>query len=60
MTAKNPAKYFIRRDVQELLIKLTGCDLKKIFKPSFNPRQQQSRIALLTDQQLEEVFFNHF
>ena len=56
MLARNPAKYFIRRDVQELLIKLTGCNLNKIFKPSFNPGQQQSKIALLTDQQLDQVF----
>ena len=51
--AKDPAKYFIRRDVQELLIKVTGFDLSKIFKPDFNPELKNSEIQLLTQSQLE-------
>ncbi len=54
MTARNPAKYFIRKDVQQILIKLTGCDLSKLFAPSFNPTQKQSQIELLTDEQLKK------
>jgi len=54
MTARNPAKYFIRKDVQQILIKLTGCDLSKLFAPSFNPAQKQSQIELLTDEQLKQ------
>lgn len=52
---RNPAKYFIRKDVQEILIRLTGCDVNKIFAPKFNPQSRQSRIELLTDEQLEQV-----
>ena len=55
MFARNPAKFFIRKDVQEILIKLTGCDINKIFAPSFNPGQKQSQIELLTDEQLNQV-----
>lgn len=54
MASRNPAKYFIKRDVQDLLIKLTGCDLKRIFRPGFNPKQLNSNMELLTDAQLEE------
>jgi hypothetical protein len=52
---RNPAKYFIRKDVQEILIGLTGCDLNKIFKARFNPKSRQSQIELLTDEQLQQV-----
>ena len=52
--ARNPAKYFIRKDVQQILIKLTGCDINKLFAPSFNPKQKQSQIELLTDEQLNQ------
>jgi hypothetical protein len=55
MAMRNPGKYFIRKEVQDLLIKMTGLDLKKIFKPTFNPKQLNSNIELLTDEQLEEV-----
>lgn len=51
---RNPAQYFIRKDVQQILIKLTGCDLNKMFKPAFNPTQKQSQIELLTDEQLNQ------
>lgn len=54
MAMRNPGKYFIRKEVQDLLIKMTGLDLKKIFKPTFNPKQLNSNIELLTDEQLEE------
>ena len=55
MAAKNPAKYFIRKDVTEILYKLTGMDNSKIFKPSFNPTLKKSDIKLLTSKQLEIV-----
>ncbi len=57
MATRNPAKYFIKKEVQQLLVKVTGLDLKKIFKPSFNPKQLNSNIELLTDDQLEQVKF---
>ena len=64
MAAKNPAKYFIRKDVSDILVKLTGMDLNKIFKPSYNPRLTKSEIKLLTSKQLEIVikflFFSIF
>jgi hypothetical protein len=52
--AKNPANYFIRRDVQNLLISLTGFDLAKIFKAGFNVKKRNSTISLLTNQQLNK------
>ena len=55
MTARNPAKYFVRNDVQNILIKLAGFDLSKIFQPRFNINQQKSSISLLTHEQLERV-----
>jgi hypothetical protein len=53
--AKDPAKFFIRKDVQELLVKVTGFDMSRIFKPDFNPKLKNSEIQLLTQSQLEEV-----
>ena len=55
MTARNPAKYFVRNDVQNILIKLAGFDLSKIFQPRFNINQQKSNISLLTHEQLDRV-----
>ncbi len=55
MLARNPAKYFIRKDVQQILISLTGCDINKIFAPGFNPAKKQSQIELLTDEQLKQA-----
>lgn len=55
LKAKDPARLFIRQDVQELLVKLTGFDLSKIFKPDFNTTLQNSDIQLLTQSQLESV-----
>lgn len=51
--AKDPAKFFIRKDVQDLLFKVTGFNLNTIFKPDFNPRLKNSEIQLLTQSQLE-------
>ncbi len=51
---KNPAKYFIRKDVKDILTRVTGFDLKKIFKTGFNPKLKSSTIQLLTQKQLDE------
>jgi hypothetical protein len=53
--AKDPAKIFIRNDVQHLLKSLTGFDVAKIFKADFNPRLKDSEIQLLTQSQLDAV-----
>jgi hypothetical protein len=53
--AKDPAKFFIRKDVHDLLVKVTGFDMSKIFKPDFNPALKNSEIQLLTQSQLEAV-----
>jgi hypothetical protein len=54
MAAKNPAKYFVRNDVRNILQRVTGFDLNKIFKNSFNPKLKSSTIQLLTKKQLDE------
>ena len=53
--SRNPAKYFIRPDVMQILVQVTGFDMSRIFKPSFNPKQKQSEIQLLTKAQLNQV-----
>jgi hypothetical protein len=53
--ANNPAKIFIRNDVLKILQRVTGFDLKKIFKSEFNVHLKDSEIKLLTTQQLEKV-----
>lgn len=52
---RNPANYFIKKDVQDILVKLTGFDLKRIFRKGFNPQMRSSNIELLTQKQLDEV-----
>ena len=52
---KDPAKFFIRKDVQDILVKVTGFDVNKIFKTDFNPALKNSDIQLLTQTQLEKV-----
>ena len=54
MAAKNLAQYCIRKDVKDILHKITGFDLKKIFKYDFNPKLRSSKIQLLTKKQLME------
>lgn len=53
--ARDPAIYFFRNDVRNILNKVTGFDLKKIFSKGFNPARKNAEIQLLTQQQLEEV-----
>ena len=55
--ANNPAKIFIRNDVMKILQRVTGFDVKKIFKSGFNVHLKDSEIKLLTTQQLEKVCF---
>lgn len=57
MAAKNPAKYFVRKDVMNILVKVTGFDLKKIFQPRFNPELKNSEIQLLTQKELDQVIY---
>jgi hypothetical protein len=52
---KDPARFFIRKDVQDILVKVTGFDLNRIFKTSFNPHLKDSEIQLLTESQLQKV-----
>ena len=53
--ANNPASVFIRNDVMKILQRVTGFDLKKIFKSGFNIKLKTSEIKLLTTKQLEMV-----
>lgn len=55
MAAKDPALFFIQKDVRTILKKLTGCDMNKIFRKGFNPTKKNSEIQLLTQNQLESV-----
>ena len=41
-----------------ILVKLTGFDLNKIFKSGFNPNLKNSEIKLLTKKQLDKVLLN--
>jgi len=51
--AKNPAKFFVRQDVMNILVRVTGFDVKKIFAAGFNPKLKTSEIQLLTKEQLD-------
>lgn len=53
--AKDPARYFFRDDVREILTRLTGFDLQRIFRKGFNPTRKNAEIQLLTQNQLDEV-----
>jgi hypothetical protein len=52
---KDPAKFFIRKDVAIILRKVAGFDMGKIFAAGFNPKMRKSQIQLLTQNQLEQV-----
>ncbi|CAF3873524.1 unnamed protein product [Rotaria sordida] len=50
----DPGKIFIRRDVQDLLINITGFDLSRIFRVRNNKNLDRIVYKYLTDKQLKE------
>lgn len=50
----NPANQFIRKDVQDLLINMTGFDLTRIFRERNNKNLDRIAYKFLTDKQLKE------
>lgn len=54
---KDVGKLFIRKDVQDLLLKITGFDMNKIFRSRFNRGYEKPSMQFLTDKQLERVGF---
>lgn len=54
----NIDKIFLRSDVQTLLKNLTGYDLSKIFKTGFNPQMRNSKMELLSQEQLDRENVN--
>ena len=55
MTAKDVGKIFIKKDVQDILKKITELDLKKVFAPKYNRGLRKPQIQFLTDKQLKGV-----
>jgi len=51
----DPGTIFIRKDVQDLLINLTGFDLSRIFRQRNNKSLDRIVYKYLTDKQLKEV-----
>ena len=56
--ARDIAKCFVRNDVQSILKSLTGFNLNKIYKATFNQELLNSRMELLSNEQLEKVRFS--
>ena len=55
MACTNPGEIFFRKDVIQILKRMTGFNLEKIFKTGFNVKLRDSEIKLLTSAQLEKV-----
>ena len=53
--ARDIAKCFVRSDVQSILKSLTGFNLDKIYKATFNRELLNSRMELLSNEQLQKV-----
>lgn len=51
----NPGSVFIRKDVQDLLVNMTGFDLTRIFRQCNNKNLDRIVYKFLTDKQLKEV-----
>lgn len=55
MSLRTAANYFIRNDVQNILKKISGFDLNKIYSLKYNPNLKNSEIQLLTNKELSLV-----
>ena len=51
----DPGTIFIRKDVQDLLLNITGFDLSRIFRQRTNKNFDRIVYKYLTDKQLKEV-----
>lgn len=51
----NVDEIFIKRDVQNLLKKLIGRDMEKMFAKTVKPRMERVHYALMTDEGIKQV-----